>query len=156
MNSSKNCVPDQPDPGSAICLREFRYPDDYPAARLLWEKAGPGIHIRQSDEPAEIQKKLQRDPDLFLVAESGNRLVGTIIGGFDGRRGMIYHLAVQANFRQNGVGSLLMEEVERRLKAKGCLKCYLMVTVDNDHAMHFYETRHWERMDSIYTYSKEL
>jgi ribosomal protein S18 acetylase RimI-like enzyme len=149
-------VPDQPDPGSAISLREFRYPDDYPAARLLWENAGPGIQIRQSDEPAEIQKKLQRDPDLFLVAESSNRLVGTIIGGFDGRRGMIYHLAVQANFRQNGVGNLLMEEVERRLRAKGCLKCYLMVTVDNDHAMHFYETRHWERMDTVYTYSKEL
>jgi ribosomal protein S18 acetylase RimI-like enzyme len=156
MNSSKNCVPDQPNPGSAISLREFRYPEDYPAARLLWENAGPGIHIRQSDEPAEIQKKLQRDPDLFLVAESGNRLVGTIIGGFDGRRGMIYHLAVQATFRQNGVGSLLMEEVEHRLKAKGCLKCYLMVTLDNDHAIRFYETRHWERMDSIYTYSKEL
>jgi ribosomal protein S18 acetylase RimI-like enzyme len=156
MNSSKNSVPDQPEPGSGISLREFQYPDDYPAARLLWENAGPGIHIRQSDESEEIQKKLQRDPDLFLVAESGNRLAGTIIGGFDGRRGMIYHLAVDAAFRQHGVGSLLMGEVERRLKAKGCLKCYLMVTVDNDYAMHFYETRHWERMDSIYTYSKEL
>jgi len=149
-------VPDLLNPGSGISLREFQYPADYPAARLLWEHAGPGIHIRQSDEPEEIQKKLQRDPDLFLVAESSHRLVGTIIGGFDGRRGMIYHLAVEAAFRQHGVGSLLMEEVEHRLKAKGCLKCYLMVAIDNEHAMRFYETRHWERMDSIYTYSKEL
>ena len=125
-------------------------------ARLLWENAGPGIHIRRSDEPEEIQKKLQRDPDLFLVAEIRGRLIGTIIGGFDGRRGLIYHLAVDAAFRQQGVGSLLMDEVERRLKAKGCLKCYLMVTVDNDNAMRFYETRHWGRMDAIYTYSKEL
>jgi ribosomal protein S18 acetylase RimI-like enzyme len=156
MNSSQNSAPEHPQAGSGIQLREFRYPDDYRAARRLWENAGPGIHVRGSDEPEEIQKKLQRDPDLFLVAETRGRLVGTIIGGFDGRRGMIYHLAVEAAFRQQGVGGLLMDEVERRLKAKGCLKCYLMVAVDNDNAMHFYETRHWERMDTVHTYSKEL
>jgi ribosomal protein S18 acetylase RimI-like enzyme len=156
MNFSLNSAPDLPEAGTGMYLREFRYPDDYPAACRLWENAGPGIHVRRSDEPEEIQKKLLRDPDLFLVAETGGRLVGTIIGGFDGRRGLIYHLAVDAVFRQHGVGSLLMDEVERRLKAKGCLKCYLMVTVDNDNAMRFYETRHWERMNTVYTYSKEL
>jgi len=170
MNSLTNSAPDQPEPGSdipppdpqktgageRIQLREFQYPVDYPAARSLWENAGPGIHVRQSDEPEEIQKKLQRDPDLFLVAETQGKLIGTIIGGFDGRRGLIYHLAVDAAYRQQGIGSLLMDEVERRLKARGCLKCYLMVAVDNDNAMRFYKRRHWERMDTIYTYSKEL
>jgi ribosomal protein S18 acetylase RimI-like enzyme len=143
-----------PEPG--VQLREFRFPNDYPAARFLWENAGAGIHVRQSDEPEEIQKKLQRDPDLFLVAETAGRLIGTVIGGFDGRRGLIYHLAVEAAFRQQGVGGLLMDEVERRLQAKGCLKCYLMVAVDNEDAMRFYERREWERMDTIYTYTKTL
>jgi ribosomal protein S18 acetylase RimI-like enzyme len=139
-----------------IHLREFHYPEDYPAARNLWENAGSGIHVRRSDEPDEIQKKLQRDPDLFLVAEINGKLIGTVVGGFDGRRGLIYHLAVDMAFRQHGIGSLLMDEVENRLKAKGCLKCYLMVAVDNDNAMRFYEARNWERMDTIYTYGKEL
>ena len=139
-----------------IQLRLFRYPEDYPAARLLWTHAGPGIHVRRSDEPAEIQKKLLRDPDLFLVAESNGRLIGTVIGGFDGRRGLIYHLAVEAAFRQQGIGGLLMDEVEQRLKAKGCLKCFLMVAADNEDAFQFYEARKWERMDSVYTYTKEL
>jgi ribosomal protein S18 acetylase RimI-like enzyme len=156
MNSSINSAPEHPDSASGITLREFRYPVDYPSVRLLWENAGSGIHVRRSDDPDEIQKKLLRDPDLFLVAEAGGRLIGTVIGGFDGRRGLIYHLAVEAAFRQLGVGSLLMQEVERRLKARGCLKCYLMVAVDNDGAMRFYETRQWERMDTIYTYTKEL
>ncbi len=118
-------------PKEPVQLREFRFPEDYPAARFLWENAGSGIHVRRSDEPEEIQKKLQRDPDLFLVAEADGKLIGTVIGGFDGRRGLIYHLAVDATFRQHGIGSLLMDEVERRLKAKGCLKCYLMVAEDN-------------------------
>jgi N-acetylglutamate synthase len=139
-----------------IRLREFRYPEDYPAARFLWENAGSGINVRRSDEPEEIQKKLQRDPDLFLVAETGGKLIGTVIGGFDGRRGLIYHLAVDTDFRKHGIGTRLMDEVERRLKAKGCLKCYLMVTVDNEKAMRFYEARNWERMDAIYTYGKEF
>jgi ribosomal protein S18 acetylase RimI-like enzyme len=141
---------------TAMQVREFRYPEDYPAARFLWEHAGSGVHVRRSDEPEEIQKKLQHDPDLFLVAETQDKLIGTVIGGFDGRRGMIYHLAVDAAFRQQGVGSLLMDEVEHRLKAKGCLKCYLMVTVENENAMRFYEARNWERMDTAYTYSKEF
>jgi ribosomal protein S18 acetylase RimI-like enzyme len=139
-----------------IRLREFHFPEDYPAARSLWESAGSGIHVRSSDEPEEIQKKLQRDPDLFLVAEAEGKVVGTVIGGFDGRRGLIYHLAVSAASRQHGIGSLLMDEVERRLKAKGCLKCYLMVTAENDNAMRFYEGRGWERMDAVYTYCKEF
>ena len=130
-------------PETSIQLREFQYPADYAAARQLWEHAGAGIHIRRSDEPDEIQKKLLRDPDLFLVAEDQGRLIGTVIGGFDGRRGMIYHLAVEAAYREQGIGSLLMDEVERRLKAKGCLRSYLLVAEDNVQAMHFYEKRRW-------------
>jgi ribosomal protein S18 acetylase RimI-like enzyme len=137
-------------------IREFHYPSDYPAARLLWENAGPGIQLRRSDEPAEIQKKLQRDPDLFLVAETGDRLVGTVVGGFDGRRGMVYHLAVAEPFRHQGIGELLMDELERRLKAKGCIRCYLLVTLENESAMRFYEKRGWAHMQSVYTYGKDL
>lgn len=141
---------------AAVFLREFQFPQDYPAARTLWEEAGPGIHVRQSDEPEEIQKKLQRDPDLFLVAEENGRIIGTVIGGFDGRRGLIYHLAVEESLRSRGIGGLLMDEVERRLKAKGCLKCYLLVTAENESAIRFYEGRGWENMESILTYTKTL
>jgi ribosomal protein S18 acetylase RimI-like enzyme len=69
---------------------------------------------------------------------------------------LIYHLAVDASFRKHGVGSLLMDAVEQRLKNKGCLRCYLLVTVDNEEAMRFYEARYWERMNSLYTYAKTL
>lgn len=137
-------------------IREFSYPEDYPAARNLWETAGPGIHVRLSDTPEEIEKKLARDPDLFLIAELDGKLVGTVIGGFDGRRGLIYHLAVDASCRERGIGRRLMDEVESRLKAKGCIKSYLLVTTENEHAMRFYEARGWSRMDSVFIYGKDL
>lgn len=110
----------------------------------------------RSDTSAEIEKKLARDPDLFLVAESSGSIIGSVIGGFDGRRGLIYHLAVAAAFRGQGIGSRLMDEVERRLRAKGCLKCYLLVTRDNPEAESYYQQRGWQHMDSIHLYGKEL
>jgi ribosomal protein S18 acetylase RimI-like enzyme len=143
-------------PKDQVQVREFHFPEDYPAARFLWENAGSGIHVRRSDEPDEIRKKLQRDPDLFLVAEANGKLIGTVIGGFDGRRGLVYHLAVAAEYRQQGVGGQLMDEVERRLKARGCIKCYLMVADDNENAIRFYEARGWGPMSGILTYGKEL
>ena len=139
-----------------ILIREFRFPEDYPAARILWENAGSGVQLRRSDEPEEIQKKLQRDPDLFLVAELSGNLVGTVIGGFDGRRGMVYHLAVNHDLRKQGIGSLLMDELERRLQDKGCVKSYLLVTAENKHAMHFYEKHGWEHMNYVRLYGKDL
>ena len=139
----------------AFSLREFRYPQDYPAVIELWRTAGSGIHIRRSDEPEEIVKKLKRDPDLFLLAEIEGQVVGSVLGGFDGRRGMMYHLAVAPQHRQRGIASALVDELERRLRAKGCIRYYLLVTPDNESAISFYEGRGWERME-LFTYGKDL
>ena len=115
-----------------------------------------GVHVGRSDTLAEIEKKIARDPDLFIIAESEGKLIGSVIGGFDGRRGLIYHLAVAASFRGMGIGSRLMDEVEARLRAKGCLKCYLLVTTDNPEAEGYYQHRGWQPMDTIHLFGKEL
>ena len=85
----------------------------------------------------------------------GDQLVGTVIGGFDGRRGMVYHLAVAPAHRRRGVASQLMEEVEKRLRAKGCIQCYLLVRPDNDDALKYYEAIGWGASDDI-IFMKEL
>jgi len=139
-----------------VKIREFRFPEDYPQVENLWASVEKGVSLSRSDTPDEIQKKLARDPDLFLVAEDDGQIVGTVIGGFDGRRGLIYHLAVIASLRRQGIGSRLMEELESRLRAKGCLRCYLLVTTDNRDGMQYYEKNGWERMDYVMPYAKNL
>jgi ribosomal protein S18 acetylase RimI-like enzyme len=138
-----------------IQIRIFQYPDDYAPVIGLWGQAGPGIHLGRSDEPEEIFKKLARDPDLFLLAEQNSRLVGAVLGGFDGRRGMMYHLAVEPACRGQGIGEALMEELERRLVNKGCIRYYLLVTKDNADAIRFYEARGWDQLE-LYVYGKDL
>jgi len=138
-----------------VQIREFRFPQDYPTVINLWKNAGEGIHVRRSDEPEEIAKKILLDPDLFLVAEKGNEIVGSVLGGFDGRRGMMYHLAVAPEYRNQGIASQLVEELETRLRLKGCIRYYLMVTKENHTAIQFYEKKGWELMQ-LYTYAKDL
>jgi len=144
----------KPTPPDDLILREFQL-TDYNQVISLWQNAGPGIHLRRSDEKEEINKKLLRDPDLFLVAESGGRIIGTVMGGFDGRRGMVYHLAVEHAYRRMGIGKTLMSELEMRMKLKGCIRIYLLVTHDNVDANRFYEYQDWEQMD-IRIYAKDL
>lgn len=120
-------------------IREFSLVRDYEAVIDLWGRSGPGVQVNAlSDGRAEIEKKLQRDPDLFLVAEAEGRLAGVVLGAWDGRRGMVYHLAVDERLRGLGIGLALMNELERRLRAKGCRKYYLLVNPEIP-AMQFYE-----------------
>jgi ribosomal protein S18 acetylase RimI-like enzyme len=115
-----------------------------------------GVHVGRSDTLEEIQKKLKRDPDLFLVAELNKEIVGTVIGGYDGRRGMIYHLAVHKTVREQGIGATLLNEVEKRLQEKGCVKYYLLVLADNERAVQFYENRDWHEMKETRIFGKEF
>ena len=141
---------------AAFQIREFHFPEDYDSVLDLWRGIEKGVHVGRSDSLAEIEKKITRDPDLFLVAESDGDIVGSVLGGFDGRRGLIYHLSVAASFRGQGIGSHLMDEVESRLRAKGCLKCYLLVTLDNSEVGGYYQRRGWQHMHNIHLYGKEL
>ena len=70
----------------AIVIRQFSFSDAHEAVINLWSKAGEGIHPGPSDDPEEIKKKSDFDPGLFLVAEKDEGIVGSAIGGFDGRR----------------------------------------------------------------------
>lgn len=126
-----------------VTLRDFIL-DDYDAVYALWQNAGPGIGLGRSDTRKEVEKKLQRDPDLFLLALDDDKIIGTVIGGFDGRRGLIYHLAIEQTYRARGIGRMLMDEIERRLIAKGCIRCYLLVMDDAREVIDFYRHLGWE------------
>ena len=130
--------------------------DDYDAVYALWQNAGPGVNLRPSDQRQEIEKKLSRDPDLFLVAEAKGRAVGVIMGAWDGRRGYLHHLAVDATYRGQGIGTALICEVERRLKAKGCLKINILVFRENEAACRLYRRLGYEEMTPIVPMGKEL
>ena len=138
---------------SALRLREF-VAADYEAVERLWRRAG--LWMRPSDAAEHVALKLTRDPDLFLVACAGERLVGVAMGGWDGRRAYVYHLAVDPQWRRRGVGDRLMDELEERFRAKGALKAKLQIMTGNDASIGFFAARGYRLETDCQPWGKEL
>lgn len=119
-----------------ILIREFARVD-YQQVYRVWEASG--LAMRTSDTLPELEKVLERDPELFLVAECDGTIVGAVLGAFDGRRGWVYHLGVDPAYQKRGIGRKLMDEVLERFKAKGVNKVNLMVTAENLAVCEFYK-----------------
>lgn len=117
-------------------IREFKM-EDHSEVVALWQVCG--LQLGKSDSRESIEKILQRDPDLFLVVEDGETIVGAVMGRFDGRRGWIQHLAVSPDYQSQGLGRKLLQEVEKRLQARGCEKVNLLVTLENASVQNFYQ-----------------
>jgi ribosomal protein S18 acetylase RimI-like enzyme len=104
----------------------------------LWRIVFPDA-LPHNDPVLDIHRKLAVQPELFLVALQGEDLIGTCMGGFDGHRGWVYLVAVQPEFRRQGIASELMRELEARLLDLGCLKLNLQVRDTTPEAVLFYE-----------------
>jgi len=120
----------------------------------LWRQA-EAIPSR-TDTLEELQRLVDENTGLFLVAEEGSRLIGTIIGGWDGWRANMYRLAVSPEFRRRGVAGSLVAEVERRLRAKGASRVTALVVKSEDHAMAFWEAAGHEHDRRMIRYAKTL
>lgn len=91
------------------------------------------------NEPTEIiRRKLEVQRDLFLVGELDGRIVATVIAGYDGFRGWVYHLAVATEERRRGLGRAMTKEAEKKLRARGCPKVNLQVRARNADVVDFY------------------
>jgi len=86
----------------------------------------------------DIDRKLARDGDNLLVLEQGGQLIASVMVGYEGHRGWVNYLAVHPDHRRQGLGRLLMDVAERRLRDLGCAKVNLQVRASNKTATEFY------------------
>jgi ribosomal protein S18 acetylase RimI-like enzyme len=128
-------------------VRNFQI-EDYDAVVALWAQAG--LILSLSDSREGIRRKLERDADLFLVAIDGESIVGAVMGCYDGRRGWINHIAVAPNYKGQGLGTQLVQEVERRLREKGCDKVNLLIEPTNAAVQEFYQRLGYQRDELIF------
>lgn len=123
-------------------------PEHFDGVKMLWEEVFPNDPPWNHAEVA-IPEKLNVQPDLFLVAVLGARVIGTAMAGYDGHRGWLYTVAVHPNCRRVGIGSQLLAEAEARLTAMGCGKINLQIRADNEAVSAFYRQHGYEVEDRV-------
>ena len=132
-------------------IRPFREKDRTQVVDL-WNRCG--LTVAWNDPNRDIDRKLDRDPGLFLVG-CVDGVVGTVMAGYDGHRGWINYLAVDPDHRGRGYGKALMQAAERRLSALGCPKINLQVRSTNIGTIEFYTSIGYKE-DPVISLGKRL
>ena len=125
-----------------VTTREFRI-EDYDSAVELWRRV-EGVEVAEGDSKEEIARHILRNPGVSRVAEEGAKIVGAVLCGHDGRRGLIYHLAIEPTYRRQALGKRLVEECLNALRKAGIKRALLLVAEDNASGRSFWHRWGWE------------
>jgi ribosomal protein S18 acetylase RimI-like enzyme len=122
---------------------------DYDSVHRLWETA-EGIILGEDDSPEGIALYLLRNPKSCFVALDGPEIVGSVLSGHEGRRGILRHLAVRPEYRKRGIAMSLVRACLEALSAEGIKKCNIFVMDDNVAGMKFWEHIGFYRLEENY------
>lgn len=120
--------------------------DDYPEIMNIWQTT-PGISIDEEDSKEKMVIFLNRNPGLSFVATSSGKIIGTVKGAQDGRRGYISHMAVIPEYRSCGIAKALIEQTVQGLLDQGIGKCNLYVLDSNPNALSFWKHNGWNILE---------
>jgi len=127
---------------------------DYDEVVKIWREGG--ITVKKADSEEGFGVMLQRNPDTCFGATEDGELCGVILGGFDGRRGIIHHLAVKKECRNRGIARELVQMLEKKFREKGVEKINFWVEKPNMEAVDFYRKIGYHLRGDIVTVSKVL
>lgn len=117
-------------------------------ARLPFEREGEGA---ERDSPSAIAQQIKQSGHLMLVAEADGKIMGVIFGSHDGRKGWINRLAVDPNYRRQGIAKRLIQAVEAALLKEGIHIFAALIEEDNKLSMELFKKLGYEeRRDIIY------
>jgi len=134
-------------------IRPFDNQTDREAVIALWNRAGL---VRPWNDPGnDIDRKLNVQPELFLVGVVGGQIMGALMAGFDGHRGWINYLAIEPVAQGNGHGRALMAVAEDKLRAMGCPKINLQIRAGNTAIIDFYQALGFQE-DAVVSMGKRL
>jgi ribosomal protein S18 acetylase RimI-like enzyme len=127
-----------------IEIREFSI-HDYDAAIELWQRV-EGLEIAEGDDKEGVAQFLARNLGLSRVATDGSAIIGVALCGHDGRRGHIYHLAVDPAYQGRGLGKCLLHECLDGLHRAGLKRVIIMVADDNPSGREFWKRSGYEEI----------
>jgi N-acetylglutamate synthase len=129
---------------------------DFPEVLALWRRT-ESIGLGESDAAPRVAEFFERNPDLSPVALRADGLVvGAVLCGHDGRRGFLYHLAVDVAYRERGIARRLVDFCLARLAERGILKCNIFLFRDNERGAEFWDHNGWSVRDDLRVFQRGL
>ncbi|MCE5262201.1 MAG: GNAT family N-acetyltransferase [Deltaproteobacteria bacterium] len=133
-------------------------PFDLPAydeVMALWRRC-EGIGLSDADSREAMAAYLERNHGMSFVAMADGKIAGAILSGHDGRRGYIYHLAVDLRWRRQGMARQLVDRCLGELNAAGIRKAHIFIFTENESGKAFWESIGWGYRTDIRVVSKNL
>lgn len=137
----------------SLKIRKFKI-EDYENLIELWKRAGLPYKPEGRDRKDKIEKELERGIAIFLVAEIDGKITGSIIGTHDGRKGWINRLAVDPEYRRQGIAKKLIEEVEKKLYEEGIEIIACLIEEWNKGSMEFFKKLGYKEHRNIIYFTK--
>lgn len=134
-------------------IRYFKM-DDYDSLIELWESAGLPYKPNGRDSRENIESELKKGIAIFLVAETDNKIIGSVFGTHDGRKGWINRAAVHPQYRQKGIAKKLVSEVEKKLDELGLDIVACLIEDWNDRSMKVFEKLGYIKHSDVIYFSK--
>lgn len=129
---------------------------DYDQVKALWMTIS-GFGIRSIDDSREgVERFLDRNPGCSVVAEKDGKIIGGILCGHDGRRGCLYHVCVDKDYRKQGIGKSMVVFAMQALKAEGINKVCLIAFTKNDIGNAFWKEIGWTKREDLNYYDFTL
>lgn len=133
-------------------IRPFE-PEDTEAVVALWQACG--LVVAHNDPRKDIERKLDVDPDLFLVGEIDGTIIASVMGGYEGHRGWLNYLAVHPDHQGSGLAREIVSRVEDKIRAMGAPKINLQVRSTNSKVIAFYKALGYT-VDEVVSMGKRL
>lgn len=129
-----------------LLIRPYQSDDEEEVIKL-WRRCE--LVVPWNDPKLDIERKLKVNPELFLVGLIDGKIAATAMSGYEGHRGWVNYLAVSPEYRRMGLGRVIMEAVEEKLRAMGCPKINLQIRTSNLNAIKFYERIGYKKDDVV-------
>src|SRR2546423_966746 len=114
-----------------------------------------GVECGRQDK-ASVARFLTRNPGLSRVATDAAAIIGVSLCGHDGRRGHIYHLAVDPRHHGVGLGKRLVQECFAGLRDAGIQRAIILVANDNARGRAFWKRCDWEELSGALAMGKDV
>ncbi|MDD5189811.1 MAG: GNAT family N-acetyltransferase [Dehalococcoidales bacterium] len=135
-----------------VIIRPFTIVD-YDNVIALWHEAGLHYRATGRDSRRRIEKEIQQNTCLFLVAITGGRVIGTLLATQDGRKGWLHRLAVAKDYRRQKIAQKLIAAAENHFTNLGIDVIACLIEPGNAASQAFFGNSGYEKSDILY-YSK--